>query len=268
MPSITTPKQKGHEQPTTSSVLGGPIPSNMSVMEMLKVFHTFTEECASNPTMQRFVVEKKVAPHRSSHVDPSSSDQLSPRGSQQQQHPTPNAQAPCPTPLRLPSHADLNLISPWRKGASSPTISTTRHTSATKPTKRAASSVTRVPVSSSRGAAPPPTGPTASDIVNELRKKYPLLQQHQQQQGVGSTNNAAPPCSYNGGRWPGASLVGLDLSLIHISEPTRLLSISYAVFCLKKKKKRSNNQEYKKVTKKKPLIIHDLYMTLHLNYIE
>eukprot|EP00658_Telonema_sp_P-2_P014711 TRINITY_DN15609_c0_g1_i3.p1 TRINITY_DN15609_c0_g1~~TRINITY_DN15609_c0_g1_i3.p1 ORF type:complete len:254 (-),score=69.02 TRINITY_DN15609_c0_g1_i3:33-794(-) len=29
----------------------------------------------------------------------------------------------------------------------------------------------------------------------------------------------------------------LVLSLIHISEPTRLLSISYAVFCLKKKKK-------------------------------
>eukprot|EP00658_Telonema_sp_P-2_P043057 TRINITY_DN31012_c0_g2_i2.p1 TRINITY_DN31012_c0_g2~~TRINITY_DN31012_c0_g2_i2.p1 ORF type:complete len:195 (-),score=75.57 TRINITY_DN31012_c0_g2_i2:50-634(-) len=37
---------------------------------------------------------------------------------------------------------------------------------------------------------------------------------------------------------PGALLgVGIDLSLIHISEPTRLLSISYAVFCLKKKKK-------------------------------
>src|SRR5678816_41956 len=31
-----------------------------------------------------------------------------------------------------------------------------------------------------------------------------------------------------------------DLSLIHISEPTRLLSISYAVFCLKKKKKKIN----------------------------
>eukprot|EP00658_Telonema_sp_P-2_P075940 TRINITY_DN65804_c0_g1_i1.p1 TRINITY_DN65804_c0_g1~~TRINITY_DN65804_c0_g1_i1.p1 ORF type:complete len:103 (-),score=11.04 TRINITY_DN65804_c0_g1_i1:7-315(-) len=29
---------------------------------------------------------------------------------------------------------------------------------------------------------------------------------------------------------------GRILSLIHISEPTRLLSISYAVFCLKKKK--------------------------------
>eukprot|EP00658_Telonema_sp_P-2_P046836 TRINITY_DN3516_c0_g1_i3.p1 TRINITY_DN3516_c0_g1~~TRINITY_DN3516_c0_g1_i3.p1 ORF type:complete len:187 (+),score=57.24 TRINITY_DN3516_c0_g1_i3:172-732(+) len=30
------------------------------------------------------------------------------------------------------------------------------------------------------------------------------------------------------------------LSLIHISEPTRLLSISYAVFCLKKKKKQKS----------------------------
>src|SRR5674536_287569 len=29
----------------------------------------------------------------------------------------------------------------------------------------------------------------------------------------------------------------LPLSLIHISEPTRLLSISYAVFCLKKKRR-------------------------------
>src|SRR5678815_1866952 len=31
-----------------------------------------------------------------------------------------------------------------------------------------------------------------------------------------------------------------DISIIHISEPTRLLSISYAVFCLKKKKKNRN----------------------------
>ena len=36
---------------------------------------------------------------------------------------------------------------------------------------------------------------------------------------------------------PTATVQRLDLSLIHISEPTRLLSISYAVFCLKKKKK-------------------------------
>src|SRR5450759_2242217 len=33
-----------------------------------------------------------------------------------------------------------------------------------------------------------------------------------------------------------ASAVGTLLSLIHISEPTRLGMISYAVFCLKKKK--------------------------------
>eukprot|EP00658_Telonema_sp_P-2_P078902 TRINITY_DN7503_c0_g1_i1.p1 TRINITY_DN7503_c0_g1~~TRINITY_DN7503_c0_g1_i1.p1 ORF type:complete len:213 (-),score=44.90 TRINITY_DN7503_c0_g1_i1:57-695(-) len=34
-----------------------------------------------------------------------------------------------------------------------------------------------------------------------------------------------------------------DLSLIHISEPTRLLSISYAVFCLKKKKKQNRQSK-------------------------
>src|SRR5660398_296984 len=32
--------------------------------------------------------------------------------------------------------------------------------------------------------------------------------------------------------------VAQELSLIHISEPTRLRRISYAVFCLKKKKKK------------------------------
>src|SRR5450756_3204243 len=35
-----------------------------------------------------------------------------------------------------------------------------------------------------------------------------------------------------------SAYVDLDLSLIHISEPTRLGMISYAVFCLKKKKTR------------------------------
>ena len=35
----------------------------------------------------------------------------------------------------------------------------------------------------------------------------------------------------------GRFVEGLGLSLIHISEPTRLGMISYAVFCLKKKKK-------------------------------
>src|SRR5665648_532470 len=36
--------------------------------------------------------------------------------------------------------------------------------------------------------------------------------------------------------------VGLGLSLIHISEPTRLGMISYAVFCLKKKKNKRKKQ--------------------------
>src|SRR5660398_288432 len=34
-----------------------------------------------------------------------------------------------------------------------------------------------------------------------------------------------------------------ELSLIHISEPTRLRRISYAVFCLKKKKKQKKNKK-------------------------
>src|SRR5660397_119822 len=37
-------------------------------------------------------------------------------------------------------------------------------------------------------------------------------------------------------RSPVHESLGIDLSLIHISEPTRLRRISYAVFCLKKKK--------------------------------
>eukprot|EP00825_Cyclidium_porcatum_P003228 TRINITY_DN11496_c0_g1_i2.p1 TRINITY_DN11496_c0_g1~~TRINITY_DN11496_c0_g1_i2.p1 ORF type:complete len:267 (-),score=86.20 TRINITY_DN11496_c0_g1_i2:461-1261(-) len=43
------------------------------------------------------------------------------------------------------------------------------------------------------------------------------------------------------------------LSLIHISEPTRLGMISYAVFCLKKKKKKKKNKKKKqnKINKKK-----------------
>src|SRR5450756_2381184 len=44
---------------------------------------------------------------------------------------------------------------------------------------------------------------------------------------------------YSIGNWECkcGNLKGLHLSLIHISEPSRLGMISYAVFCLKKKKK-------------------------------
>ena len=47
-----------------------------------------------------------------------------------------------------------------------------------------------------------------------------------------------------------AEFMGLCL-LLHISEPTRLLSISYAVFCLKKKKKKHKTKKKKKKKKKK-----------------
>src|SRR5450759_774826 len=50
------------------------------------------------------------------------------------------------------------------------------------------------------------------------------------------------PCSVPGHRWSSWPVArsgpALGLSLIHISEPTRLGMISYAVFCLKKKKKK------------------------------
>src|SRR5450756_2790064 len=66
------------------------------------------------------------------------------------------------------------------------------------------------------------------------------------------------------GRWGLNYIYGtwsvLCLSLIHISEPTRLGMISYAVFCLKKKKKKkknnqnlSNKKNSKKHKKKKNL---------------
>ena len=42
---------------------------------------------------------------------------------------------------------------------------------------------------------------------------------------------------------PGEFAVGYKLSLIHISEPTRLGMISYAVFCLKKKTKKKKTMK-------------------------
>src|SRR5678815_3011043 len=48
--------------------------------------------------------------------------------------------------------------------------------------------------------------------------------------------NRMSPSAYLRGHGHGIFYTLQYLSLIHISEPTRLLSISYAVFCLKKKK--------------------------------
>src|SRR5660397_284117 len=50
---------------------------------------------------------------------------------------------------------------------------------------------------------------------------------------------------------PGSHPAGRNLSLIHISEPTRLRRISYAVFCLKKKNNtnKKNNKHHSTKTK-------------------
>eukprot|EP00658_Telonema_sp_P-2_P012967 TRINITY_DN14931_c0_g1_i4.p3 TRINITY_DN14931_c0_g1~~TRINITY_DN14931_c0_g1_i4.p3 ORF type:complete len:108 (+),score=48.47 TRINITY_DN14931_c0_g1_i4:338-661(+) len=70
-------------------------------------------------------------------------------------------------------------------------------------------------------------------------------------QGAASTPTSAKPTSAGPLKLhddPNIEPPEFQLSLIHISEPTRLLSISYAVFCLKKKKKKTikkTTQTYK-----------------------
>eukprot|EP00658_Telonema_sp_P-2_P031562 TRINITY_DN23592_c0_g1_i1.p1 TRINITY_DN23592_c0_g1~~TRINITY_DN23592_c0_g1_i1.p1 ORF type:complete len:143 (-),score=11.81 TRINITY_DN23592_c0_g1_i1:3-431(-) len=73
------------------------------------------------------------------------------------------------------------------------------------------------------------------------------------------TNYVAKPLQqaaswlWGGRAQPIQTQAAILLSLIHISEPTRLLSISYAVFCLKKKKKPMSTQKcvYCYIKKKK-----------------
>eukprot|EP00658_Telonema_sp_P-2_P072239 TRINITY_DN61404_c0_g1_i1.p2 TRINITY_DN61404_c0_g1~~TRINITY_DN61404_c0_g1_i1.p2 ORF type:complete len:127 (+),score=33.75 TRINITY_DN61404_c0_g1_i1:109-489(+) len=76
----------------------------------------------------------------------------------------------------------------------------------------------------------------------------PILIRHEpsSEPAAGSTTSPLQQHQWQERAWPQQEVrcqhsVRVDapvlLSLIHISEPTRLLSISYAVFCLKKKKK-------------------------------
>src|SRR5450756_2991680 len=60
------------------------------------------------------------------------------------------------------------------------------------------------------------------------------------------TSSGCPRCHVAGVMYPKAAC---NLSLIHISEPTRLGMISYAVFCLKKKKNKVKEKDiYQKAT--------------------
>src|SRR5678816_3129605 len=87
-------------------------------------------------------------------------------------------------------------------------------------------------------------------LVNEAMRYYARSKNYQSPggpptqgaQAVSPPNNTGGPTSYpgapkmggNGMRGQPGTQPPPQLSLIHISEPTRLLSISYAVFCLKK----------------------------------
>ena len=63
----------------------------------------------------------------------------------------------------------------------------------------------------------------------------------------GASAQAQTETHKNGGN-KGRELCLYRLSLIHISEPTRLLSISYAVFCLNKKKQQPTTNQRKHAT--------------------
>src|SRR5450756_3045099 len=75
---------------------------------------------------------------------------------------------------------------------------------------------------------------------HEVRADYLLAEAHDLRNELDPARDTGPaerdkPRAETAG---GARAGGLELSLIHISEPTRLGMISYAVFCLKKKKKK------------------------------
>src|SRR5678816_4689873 len=98
------------------------------------------------------------------------------------------------------------------------------------------------------GARPPPSPPSRAGGAVPRRAGSPLWAG-----AAGALGGASPAAAVGPGRAPVDPLLrharpgsgggvghrprdlGRRLSLIHISEPTRLLSISYAVFCLKKK---------------------------------
>src|SRR5450756_2649926 len=84
------------------------------------------------------------------------------------------------------------------------------------------------------GATPPTKFPDFPVLTMSGHRVWKTRERYEDESGV---------AWYPDGGWsrawlsPNFSLLAyLDLSLIHISEPTRLGMISYAVFCLKKKK--------------------------------
>jgi len=72
----------------------------------------------------------------------------------------------------------------------------------------------------------------------EIMKKFRAMRDRSEPIiGGGAGTGLSAKCEEAGG----IDLIVIYLSLIHISEPTRLRRISYAVFCLKKKTNTTKN---------------------------
>src|SRR5660398_297079 len=87
---------------------------------------------------------------------------------------------------------------------------------------------------------PPRSTPLYSSAASDVYKRQVL-----------ETTQFDQDDEYLGGKRLPVTTSVYDLSLIHISEPTRLRRISYAVFCLKKKKKKTKKTELKLDNRKK-----------------
>ncbi len=116
-------------------------------------------------------------------------------------------------------------------------------------------------------AGPPPADTVPQDVYEplkavrsenkELKDQLEALRRAMPQQQEQKPAEPAPDIWENTEGWQshfGGQVVNQAvqaLSLRHISEPTRLLSISYAVFCLKKKKKKNKTKKNTRNNKKK-----------------
>src|SRR5450756_2548824 len=86
----------------------------------------------------------------------------------------------------------------------------------------------------------------AAERVNDWREIYlDFPEESIREQGARCMDCGVPFCHTG---CPLANIIpDWNLSLIHISEPTRLGMISYAVFCLKKKKEKNTKQHNKPI---------------------
>eukprot|EP00658_Telonema_sp_P-2_P085121 TRINITY_DN9633_c0_g1_i4.p1 TRINITY_DN9633_c0_g1~~TRINITY_DN9633_c0_g1_i4.p1 ORF type:complete len:497 (+),score=117.54 TRINITY_DN9633_c0_g1_i4:260-1750(+) len=127
------------------------------------------------------------------------------------------------------AHKERTPTSPGRESLPTTRSSSCTATSQLSPTKPVSSTVLSPGTKRASTSGPQATTKSRSNPVRTTAWKGP------------EDNEAVRPSPIH--TRSAKSTPRLTLSLIHISEPTRLLSISYAVFCLKKKKKKTNNDD-------------------------